>query len=219
MKRLLFLAVLALAVPATEALAAPQTIKVMTRNLYLGADLTPGVRATSFQELVNGAGTILNEVDANRVDIRAKGLAAEIRKQDPDLVGLQEVALWRTQPCSKPPIPPSATTVRHDNLKSLLTELNRGGKRYRTVVSKHEFDFEIWANTDGNESTSGAGCQFGGEQQARLTMRDVIIARVGRVRTSGARSGTFKTLLRVKPAGADYDVTRGWTRVDATVKG
>ena len=216
---LLTLIVALLAVTPIAAEAKPQTVKVMSRNLYLGADLTPGVQATSLQGLSNAAGTIFNEVDTNDFATRAKGLAAEIRSQDPDLVGLQEVALWRTQPCDRVPIPPSATTVRYDWLQLLLTELNKGSRRYRTVISKNEFDFEIFANTDGNEQTSGPNCPFGSEINGRLTMRDVILARVGRVRTSGAKSGTFKTLMQVKPAGAEVNVTRGWTATNAVVKG
>jgi endonuclease/exonuclease/phosphatase family metal-dependent hydrolase len=197
--------------------AKPATVKVMTRNLYLGADLTPGVQATSLQGLVTAAGQILNQVDANDFRVRAKGLAAEILAQQPDLVGLQEAALWRTQPCDKSPLPPSATTVRYDFLALLLSQLNRGKKRYALVVSKPEFDFEVWANTDGNESTSGPNCPLGSEINGRLTMRDAILARKGAVKTSSPRSGTFDTLLRVKPAGVDVDVTRGWTSVDAKV--
>src|SRR3954447_22740662 len=76
-------------------------VKVMTRNLYLGADLTAGVQASGLQGLVDAAGQILSQVDQNRFQVRAKGLAAEIVKADPDLVGLQEVALWRTAPCTE----------------------------------------------------------------------------------------------------------------------
>jgi endonuclease/exonuclease/phosphatase family metal-dependent hydrolase len=205
------------AVPVAD--AKPATVKVMTRNVYLGADLTPGVTATNLQQLVNAAGVILNEVDQNTFKIRAKGLAAEIRANNPDLVGLQEAALWRTQPCDKGPIPPTATTVRHDFVQELLAELNKGGKRYRLVIEKPEFDFEVWANTDANDATAGPNCPMGSEINGRLTMRDAILARVGSVKTSGARSGTFDILLRVKPAGVNVDVTRGWTRVDATVAG
>ena len=67
----------------------------MTRNIYLGADLGPGTSATNLQELVNAAGVIENEVDANMFNVRAQGLAREIRNQNPDLVGLQEAAHWR----------------------------------------------------------------------------------------------------------------------------
>ena len=199
--------------------AKPQNVNVMSRNIYLGADLTPGVTATNFQELVDGAGKILNEVDANKFATRARGLAAEIQANKPDLVGLQEVALWRTQPCDKFPLPPSASTVRYDFLRLLMAQINKGKTKYRVVVSKNEFDFEVWANTDGNAQTAGPGCPNGSEINGRLTMRDVIIARRSVVRTSNARSGTFDTLLRVKPSGVNVDVVRGWNAVDATVRG
>ena len=207
----------ALALLPAAAQAKPTTAKVMTRNLYLGATLNPGLRATNAQELVNGAGVIFNEVDANDFRVRAKGLAAEIRQKNPHLVGLQEVALWRTGPCTESPIPPKAADVRYDFLKLLLAELNRGKRRYRTVVSEPEFDFEIQANTDGNESTSAPGCPLGSEINGRLTMRDVILAKRGGVKTTRARGGHFDTLLRVRPGGFPLDVTRGWTRVDAKV--
>src|SRR5918994_1249714 len=59
----LVFAVLA-AFPAA-AMAKRGDVKVMSRNVYLGADLGPGTSATSLQELVNAAGVILNEVDTN----------------------------------------------------------------------------------------------------------------------------------------------------------
>jgi endonuclease/exonuclease/phosphatase family metal-dependent hydrolase len=207
-----------LVAPSGAGAADGTKVKVMTRNLYLGADLGPGVRATNFQELVNAAGTILNEVDANKFGVRAKGLANEILKKKPHLVGMQEVALWRTGPCTKVPIPPSATKVRYDYLKQLLKRLNKDGPKYHKVVVKPEFDFEIQANTDGNEDTSAPGCPFGSELNARLTMRDAIIARNG-VQTSDPRKGTFDTLLQVRPSGVEVDVTRGWTRATAKVPG
>jgi endonuclease/exonuclease/phosphatase family metal-dependent hydrolase len=212
-------------IPATaeaKAKPKPSAVKVMTRNVYLGADLTPGVQAADLQGLVNAAGVILNQVDQNDFAQRAKGLAAEIKAKKPDLVGLQEAALWRTAPCTENPIPPKATTVRYDYVALLLRELNKGGKHYRVVISQPEFDFEVYANTDGNESTAGPGCPLGSEINGRLTMRDAILARVGgnaktKVRTAKAKAGHFDTLLRVKPAGVTVDVTRGWTAVDASV--
>ncbi len=210
------LAVVAVAAPATSQGAKPK-VRVMTRNVYLGADLSPGTSATTLQGLVNAAGQILNEVDANMFNVRAQGLAQEIRNQNPDLVGLQEAAHWREAPCTDNPIPPSATQthVNGDFLQLLLNELNSGQQRYRLVVAEPEFDFQIYANTDGNEST---GAPFGCEIEGRLTMRDAILARVGsRVKTSNALGGHFDTLLQVTPAGVPIDVTRGWTRVDAKV--
>ena len=214
---LLALAAVLVLPPAAEA-AKPAKVNVMSRNLYLGADLTEGVQAGDLQGLVNAAGVILNQVDQNKFAVRAKGLAAEIRGKNPDLVGLQEAALWRTAPCTENPIPPKAKTVRYDYLKLLMRELNRGKKRYRIVVSEPQFDFEVFANTDGNASTAGPGCPLGSEINGRLTMRDVILARRGtRVKTTNARGGHFKQLLQERPAGINVNVTRGWTRVDAKV--
>jgi endonuclease/exonuclease/phosphatase family metal-dependent hydrolase len=204
---------------AAPADAKPARVSVMTRNVFLGADLTPGVQSTSLQSLVDAAGTILNQVDQNSFPTRAKGLAAEILAQKPDLVGLQEAALWRTAPCTENPIPPKAATVRYDYLKLLLAQLNKGKRQYRTVIAEPEFDFEVYANTDGNEATSGPGCPLGSEINGRLTMRDVILARVGTVKTSAAKGGHFKTLMQALPAGVPLDVTRGWTRVDVRLKG
>jgi endonuclease/exonuclease/phosphatase family metal-dependent hydrolase len=192
-------------------------VKVMTRNLYLGADLTPGTQASSIPQLVDAAGQILNQVDENKFQVRAKGLATEILAKQPDLVGLQEAALWRDAPCSSPIIPPSATHVRKggDFLGLLLDQLNKSGNNYRLVVAEPEFDFQIWANTDGDQST---GTPFGCDTEGRLTMRDAILARRGAgVKTKNAKGGHFKTLLQVRPGGAPVDVTRGWASVNAKV--
>ena len=215
----LLLALAACLAAAATAHAKPADIKVMTRNLDLGANLKVATAASSFQELVNIAGGILNSADRNAFHIRVKGIAAEIRQQRPHLVGLQEVALWRDQPCDRAPLPPSATHVRYDYLQLLLAELNRGRRLYRVVAEAPQFDFEIWANTDGNESTAGPNCPMGSEINGRYTQRDVILARVGGVRTSRPRAGTFRNLLRVKPGGVSIDIRRGWTRVDALVGG
>jgi endonuclease/exonuclease/phosphatase family metal-dependent hydrolase len=200
--------------------AATQTtkVRVMSRNVYLGADLTAGVKATSLQGLVNAAGDIVHQVDHNRFDIRAQGLADEITKKKADLVGLQEVALWRTGPCTESPIPPKAKHVRWDFLKLLMAQLNKTQNLYRVVVAQPEFDFEIGANMDGNQETSAPGCLYGAELNARLTMRDVILARKG-VKTSKAEGQPFKNLLHEQPAGFNVTVTRGWTKTDATVGG
>ena len=84
------------------------------------------------------------------------------------------------------------------------------------MIAKPEFDFQIWANTDGNEMT---GTPMGCDIEGRLTMRDAILAKVGRVQTSNPKSGTFDTLLQVTPGGFPLNVTRGWTSVNAKVNG
>src|SRR6478672_5585326 len=72
-----------------------KVVNVMTRNVYLGANLAPAIGAPSLEAFVAANGQILREVTANDFPTRAKGLAQEILAKQPDLVGLQEVALWR----------------------------------------------------------------------------------------------------------------------------
>jgi hypothetical protein len=202
-----------------------EEVRVMTRNLYLGADLGPAIGTTSLQALAEANGKILNEVTANDFPTRAKGLASEILEKRPDLVGLQEVALWRTAPPSIAPLQtgPSATTVRYDYLRELLDELNagKGPAPYRVVVVQQEFDLEAPADENG-EPGDGPAAQGipDAEINGRLTMRDVILARTaGGVHTWNEQGANFKTLLAVPILGQPLTIARGWTSTDARVRG
>ena len=199
-----------------------KVVGVMTRNLYLGANLEPALAAKDLNEFVAANGQILREVTANDFPTRAKGLANEILEQEPDLVGLQEVALWRTGPPSLAPLQtgPSATTVRYDYLQELLAELNQGKQTYEVVVVQNEFDLE--APADENE-VAGDGPNpaiANAEINGRLTMRDVILARKGHgVHTWNPQGGNFQTLLPAPILGATVPIKRGWTATDAKVRG
>jgi Endonuclease/Exonuclease/phosphatase family len=199
-----------------------QVVRVMTRNLNLGADLGPALSATSLSGFVDANGAVLRQVTATNFPTRSKGLAAEILGERPDLVGLQEVALWRTGPPSVSPLlggPRTATTVRYDFLRILLDQLNAGGQQYRPVLVRQEFDFEAPANEnavpgDGPAPTPDA------ELNARLTMRDVILARVGGdVHTWAPAGGTYQHLVTLPVLGMPVTVTRGWASVEAKVRG
>jgi Endonuclease/Exonuclease/phosphatase family len=233
------IAALALAAP-TGAAAAKRShkhpvVKVMTRNVYLGADLSPAINATSTNAFIDADGKIVRDVDTNNFPVRAKGLAHEILSEGPDLVGLQEVALWRTGPLNdlapftctgtESDNPPfgcqfTASTVRYDYLKLLLAQLNKGKRRYRVVESNQEFDFEAPADINGVPGDGDLpGVNDDGEQNARLTMRDVVLAKVGsRIKTSHAEGGHFTTLYAPTVAGTlTVHVLRGWDSVDVKV--
>jgi endonuclease/exonuclease/phosphatase family metal-dependent hydrolase len=207
-------------------------LTVMSRNLYLGADLTPALQATSVDGAIDAAGQIVNQVHATKFpSVRAALLAAEIKKQKPDVVGLQEGAWWRTAtPASLTPILSGAPTASQtdplggDFITDLLTQLNKGagrkkGKkgatlRYKVAVVKTEFDIEMPVN-------GGSGGLAAATHNERLTMRDAILVRQGAgITTSNPTSGTFSTLLQVKLAGAlPINVTRGWAAIDIRVHG
>jgi endonuclease/exonuclease/phosphatase family metal-dependent hydrolase len=197
---------------------ANRVVNVMTRNLYLGADLTPAILAPNLKAFVKANGQILREVEHNDFPTRAEGLAEEILEQEPDLVGLQEVALWRTAPVNFEVLTtgPSATTVQYDFLEELMNELNAGGTEYEVVVVQPEFDLEAPADADNNEGTGPEGADING----RLTMRDVILAKAGAgVETWNAKGGNFKTLLPVPILSKPFLIKRGWTRTEARVRG
>lgn len=198
-------------------------VSVMTRNLYLGADLAPAIGAPSLEAFVGATGQILREVTANDFPTRAKGLAQEILAKKPDLVGLQEVALWRTGAPSLTPVltgEPTATTVRYDYLQLLLDQLNKGPDRYEVVVTQDEFDLEAPGDENGVPGDGPNPAIANAEINGRLTMRDVILARRdGGVQTENPQSGNFKALLPVEILGAKVPIKRGWTATDARVRG
>jgi endonuclease/exonuclease/phosphatase family metal-dependent hydrolase len=209
-------------------------LTVMSRNLYLGADLTPALTASNLNQAIDAGGEIVNQVHATKFpSIRAASIAAEIKKRKPDIVGLQEAALWRTAPLNLSPTVvtnPTASTIDPlggDFLTDLLGQLNTGGKkakkgkkplRYALAVVKPEFDVELPVNDDGN----GSGLA-GADHNERLTMRDAILVRKGvGIKFSNPTSGTFDTLLHVElapPLNIPVNVTRGWTALNIKARG
>jgi endonuclease/exonuclease/phosphatase family metal-dependent hydrolase len=204
-------------------------ITVMTRNLFLGADLAPAIEADSIPEAIDGAGVIWNEFQRTKFGERAVPLAREIKRSKADLVGLQEVALWRVQAASDggaPPISPvpgatPATEVEQDFLAILRRQLRKIGAKYRVVVVQEEFDGELPADVDGSDATgNGPLAAFGADLDARLTMRDVILARKGsKVRLGKVRKDHFETRYEPNVGGVTIPVDRGWASVEARVRG
>jgi endonuclease/exonuclease/phosphatase family metal-dependent hydrolase len=200
---------------------------VMTRNLYLGADLAPAIAAGNLEQLVTANGVIFRQVLGNDFPKRAEGLADEILQTKPDLVGLQEVALWETIP-----ITPAGTALTLDYLDLLLAELNqgkgKGGKgkpQYRVVEVQEEFGTEAPADVNGIENDGPPPPLFGGELadaevNGKLTMRDVILVRQGAgVRTWNEAGDNFDTNLVLGIAGQEVVVKRGWVATNAKVRG
>ncbi|MCB0874638.1 MAG: hypothetical protein R2718_06185 [Solirubrobacterales bacterium] len=223
---LLGLAAVALLAPATGTAAKKgkkkdPKVTVMTRNLYLGADLGPAISAPDLPSAFDAAGEILNSVDATDFPARAKLLAKEIAKAKPDLLGIQEAAIWKDQTPSDLGAPPlgvgtPATNVRYDFLKLLQDELKDRGAKYKVASLQTEFSAELPANTDGNDATGPLGADMDGS----LTMQDAILVRKdGKVKTSKPKSGNFETRYEPEVGGIVVPVDRGWESVEAKIKG
>jgi endonuclease/exonuclease/phosphatase family metal-dependent hydrolase len=187
-------------------------VTVMTRNLYLGADLAPVLSADSPAALVAGAGAVWATVQATNFPERAGALAAEIAAAEPDLVGLQEVTIWRIQSPSDQftTAPTPATTVAYDFLALLLDSLTARGLAYTPAATSTNFDAELPAAV-------GPATVL----DVRLTDRDVILARAG-VAVSSPRAGTYAAKVTFPlggPGGQPVAVPRGWTSVVARTGG
>jgi endonuclease/exonuclease/phosphatase family metal-dependent hydrolase len=249
-RRLVFaLAALAalLSPAAAQAAAKAPTVTVMTRNLFLGADLSPALAATGFEQFIEANGAILREVDLTNFPLRAQGLAQEIKSKKPDLVGLQEVAEWRTGPVdlpptiANPPRPFGATTVTYDFLDLLLAQLKQRGMNYKAAVVGTEFDFEAPAdynnvdndapsgtspggvnfNSDPSTDDESAGSLDDAELNGRLTMRDVILVNKDskvKAKLKNPQTGHYQNLYTPNIAGINIPVTRGWVAGDVSVK-
>jgi endonuclease/exonuclease/phosphatase family metal-dependent hydrolase len=193
------------ALAPTATAAGPRPVKVMTRNLYLGADLTRSITATTIPDLLAANAQIFANVQTTNFPERAKSLAREIANADPTLVGLQEVALWRSGAFNDPA---PATNVEYDFLASLQSELAAIGAPYDVVRLQQEADLE-----------APAGAPY--FKDFRLTMRDAILVKAGlgsEVQLSNAQSANFATNLTLTTGtGQTITVLRGWTSTDATV--
>ena len=218
-------AVAALCSPAAaQAAAKAPTVTVMTRNLFLGADLAPAINAPDIPTAIDGAGTVWNELQSTRFAERVVPLAREIKASKADLVGLQEVALWRKQtpsdggakPISPLPGATPATEVEVDFLALLRAQL---GSSYKVAVVQEEFDAELPVDSDKNDATgTGPLASFGADFDARLTMRDVILVRKGsKVKLGKTKVGHYKTRYEPNVGGITIPVDRGWTSVEASV--
>jgi endonuclease/exonuclease/phosphatase family metal-dependent hydrolase len=207
---------------ATVAVAAPppqasndRTVTVMTRNLYLGATLAPlfpDPPLSSPGELIGAASELWFQVLATNFPLRAKALAEEIATEQPDLIGLQEVTLYRIGAFNDPA---PATTVRLDFLRVLQSELRSRGQRYDVAVSQAAFDGELPA-MDWPVVAGGTG----GLVDVRLTDRDVILVRrTSALNIKNAQGGIFSDALPLEVLGQPLPIIRGWTSVDVKHRG
>jgi endonuclease/exonuclease/phosphatase family metal-dependent hydrolase len=199
--------------------ARPTRVTVMTRNIYLGADLGIAFGASGIGDLFAKAGLILDQVAASNFPVRAKGLAQEIVQRRPDIVALQEAALWRTGPVDFGAVlsqQPAAKKVYQDFIAILRSELRKAGTPYRLVAEQDEFDFETPADTDGNPATGTSGADMDG----RLTMRDAVLVRADRrirVKDVVAEHYSAANSYQVSVTGLTVTVKRGWVAMSLRV--
>lgn len=203
-------AALTLAAPAAQAASSKTSrdVTVMTRNVYLGADLIPLAVQPDVPTFEQAAAARFQTVQKNAFPTRAKAIAGEIAKAKPDLIGLQEAAVWKRSPDGvKDGNATTASIVVYDSVAELLKQLKARGLSYKMVIKRPWFDYE-------------APTALG--YDVRLTQQDVILARTGkgaRVKLGKAFKGGFKDTFDVPTQVGLARSPRGWVGVDATVGG
>ena len=165
------------------------TLKVMTRNIYLGGNIFLPIGAPDRAAFESKTQELWDQIRFTNFPARATLLANEVKKTKPDLIGLQEVAIWRRSPDGvKDGSATPSQQVVYDFLKTLNSELKKKGLKYRTAISQQEADIE--APTQ--------------QYDVRLTMRDVILVRTGKnaPKLTKKKSAQFKSDIGVRVDGA-----------------
>lgn len=179
-------------------------LTVATYNVYLGADLTPLFAAQTPAAFVAAAATVYAQMEYTDFPRRAEAIADQIAEHSPDVVGLQEVALWQTGPLG------GALETRFDFLPILLDALARRGLGYRAVAVNTNFG-------------TPQPVPISATRQASFVDRDVILVRsdlpASRLKASNPRSELFSATLTLPSAIGPIAVPRGWSSVDLKVRG
>ncbi len=214
----------------------PGEIDVMTQNQYLGADLTPILEAPTAQALDEAVLQVLDQAADNSFPRRAERQAAEIVRQRPDLVALQEVARFNCR--DLPPEPgacadPAIARAFVDQLEETLSALRARGADYRVAAAVTSFDLEtVEAKLPDVGAVRGVPFTLGG-RRGLLTIqnRDVILQRADieakPVLFEGcqrAGDGCTYQAARTVPLpgignGAELELRRGFVGIDAQVRG
>lgn len=186
-------------------------ITVMTRNIYLGGDinrvLVPSDPTIPIPVLVAQTWGVVQQTNFAE---RAKSLADEIAVSHPELIGLQEVTLYRIQSPGDflTGNPVKASTVALDQLAVLLNELNARGLNYEAVAIAEGIDIELPMAT--GQTTPLA--------DIRLTDREVILARKG-LKIDNVIQKKFNATVPVSLGGLSFNIPRAYASVEATLAG
>ncbi len=187
----------------------PPSVTVMTRNLFVGADLDPAALSASPLTLPFVVADAFAAMLESRFPERAVAIAQEIKAANPHVIALQEVSLIRTQSPgdfvsggNQP-----ATDVAVDFMAVLLDALAAEGLSY-TVAS-------IVENADVEVPMSSGFLSF---DDVRLTDFDAILVRQD-VRVIDSDPASFQAALSFAVGSDTVSVRRGWATISAEIDG
>ncbi len=193
-------------------------LKVMTQNQYLGADLSPLYSAQTGAELNAAVIAALHQVAENRPFQRIARMGAEIVRESPDLVGLQEVTLFACKDVGRAELgagchDPSIAAAFVDHLAATLAVLD-GNYELAAVVDNLGVILPVFVN--------------GKFILVAVLDRDVILARQGlsaqpavlcETPSASGQGCNYQTMLSVPTPIGPIAIKRGYVGVDATIDG
>lgn len=201
-------AAIGLSAQAGRAHSSRPQISAMTYNLFQGTELPHTAKARTLAELLAAVPVDYGQVQASDFPERARAIARQAASSKPDLIGLQEAALWQTGAPSASFPPPSATAVAYDFVQILVDALNARGLHYAAVAVTR------------NASVQAPGRFPFGFMNVRLTDRVAILARTDVPLTiSDVRTRNFTHNTVISALTGPLVVLGGWASVDATLGG
>lgn len=209
------------AVPGFTASPGPgrSDLKVMTRNLYIGADIFRVVEAATNPEagpldVPIAVAEVFNTIDYTNFRERAEAIVDEIQRYKPHLVGLQEVSTILEQVpgdfLAGNPTP--ADDVVFDYLSILKEALEARNLKYDVAAVVSNADVELPMLAGVNEVGQPV------LNDVRLIDHDMILVRRG-VAVSNAQATNYTTNVSLPIGGTEIKFTRGYVALDAEFGG
>jgi len=165
-------------------------------NIYFGTSLT--VTGIAPKKIPVRVTENYRQFLATNFKERAKTIAQQIMLKEPDIIGLEEAALWEL-------IPPNAEPVVFDFIDILLHDLEYLGYKYKLAVQNWNADVTL-PDSLGNK--------------IRLADRNGILLRESSgIEIIKRTRDNFKTNLEVVIGRQKFIILNGWSAIDACING
>jgi hypothetical protein len=174
----------------------------MTWNIYVGANVDIVLGATDPLDAAQKVAVAYEELKLTNFPERARAIAAQVARQRPHLIGLQEVSLIQRLD------PESGEVLEEiDFLQILKDALRQRGLRYKVAGSVHNADVTVprLIGIDNGEPVL---------DYVRLLDTDVILVSED-VAVSGSTSGRYAVALPVPDLGVE--IPRGYVSIVAQI--
>ncbi|MCB2148212.1 MAG: endonuclease/exonuclease/phosphatase family protein [Deltaproteobacteria bacterium] len=186
-------------------------VKVMTRNLYLGADIFRVVEAaqTDPKSIPLVVADVFETVQATNFYDRAEAIADEVLKTKPDVVGIQEASTYYIQTPGDflEGNPVQAGTVFIDFYSVLDDALKARGLYYDAYIVTNA-DIELPMVDPGSPTTFS---------DVRLVDHDMILVKKP-LKSWEVAAGNYMNQLAMDIAGTPVTFSRGYLAVDVKIK-